>query len=319
MQGYIEKSLQVDTADAEKINHFTRSEFTADKLYAFTVALCNNDIDRDYEKFSVDALYELSEKFIGKTGISDHSMKSSDQKARIFDAWVEKIEGKKTADGEDFYQLKAKAYMLKTDENMPFITEIEAGIKKEVSVSCSVDKSVCSICGNDKKHGSCRHYNGKIYDGKQAYSVLSGISDAYEFSFVAVPAQREAGVTKSYMNKGENISMNELINTLKSCDSQVVLSKLQAAELSAYIEKLDEEAKLGKQYKKNLTDEVVGLCAKAMPEMDLKVFGGVAQVMTTNELMSFKKAFTKKQASQNAVLQLKPAEKTTSGFNQFKI
>ncbi|MCM1285166.1 MAG: hypothetical protein NC213_08260 [Acetobacter sp.] len=319
MQGYIEKSLQIETADVEKINNFTRSEFSEDKLYAFTVALCNNDIDRDYEKFSVDSLYELSEKFIGKTGISDHSMKSSDQKARIFDAWVEKLDGKKTADGEDFYQLKAKAYMLKTDENMPFIAEIEAGIKKEVSISCSVEKSVCSICGNDKKHSSCQHYNGKNYDGKLAYSVLSGVKDAYEFSFVAVPAQIEAGVTKSYKNKGEDVSMNDIVNTLKSCDNQVVLSKLQAMELSTYIEKLDEEAKLGKQYKKNLTDEVVSLCAKAMPEMDLKIFSGVAQVMTTSELMSFKKAFMKKQAPESAVLQLKPAEKTTSGFNQFKI
>ncbi len=319
MYGFIEKSLSLNDEDLEKINTYTRSEFDRDMLYAFTVALCNNDIDRDYEKFSLEALEQLCTQFAGKTGISDHSMKSADQKARIFETWVEKAEGKRTADGEDFYSLKAKAYMVKTEENMPLITEIEAGIKKEVSVSCSVAKSICSICGSDKRKNPCGHINGRSYDGKIAYSVLSDVQDAYEFSFVAVPAQREAGVTKSFNSEKDDISMQNIVETLKSCENQVVLSKLQAQELSSYIEQLDEDAKLGKEYKKALTDEVVGLCAKAMPDMDIKVFSGVAQVMTTSELKSFKKAFIKAGASRNASLQLKPAERSTAGNNQFKI
>ena len=115
MYGFIEKSLSLNDEDLEKINTYTRSEFDRDMLYAFTVALCNNDIDRDYEKFSLEALEQLCTQFAGKTGISDHSMKSADQKARIFETWVEKAEGKRTADGEDFYSLKAKAYMVKTE------------------------------------------------------------------------------------------------------------------------------------------------------------------------------------------------------------
>ena len=46
--------------------------------------------------------------------------------------------------------LKAKAYMLKNEENKGFIDELDAGIKKEVSVSCSSKKATCSICGKDK-------------------------------------------------------------------------------------------------------------------------------------------------------------------------
>lgn len=319
--GYIEKDFSPQESDLQKINSFTRSEFGADSLYIFSAALCNNDVDRDYEKFSVQALEELSKKFLGKTGISDHSMKASDQKARIFDTWVEKVEGRKTADGEDFYQLKAKAYMVRSRENADLITEIEAGIKKEVSVSCSMGSSVCSICGCDKRKGYCEHIAGREYNGKTAFIILSDVRDAYEFSFVAVPAQREAGVTKSLKYvKGKN-EMTQIIKTLKNCGDEIVLSAEQAEEIVKGFENLSEEAALGREYKKGLTNEVISLCAKAMPEMDLTIFSGVAQVMTTKELLSFKKAFAKSNKPEGAVLQLKPEkrEPTSGAHANYKI
>ena len=134
----VEKSLKTTNSDLEKIRQYTTKDFDLSELFIFTLTLCSNDIDRDYEKFSKASLYELAELFKGKTGIADHSMKSADQKARIFDTFVEKQDGKKTIDGEDLYCLKAKAYMVRNDENKNFITDIEAGIKKEISVSCSI-------------------------------------------------------------------------------------------------------------------------------------------------------------------------------------
>ena len=104
--GYVEKGFSPSTEDLKKINKYTRREFDADSLYVFTVILCDNDIDRDFEKFSLSALNELKTFFVGKTGISDHSMKSSDQKARVFETWIEKGNGT-TADGEPYYMLKA--------------------------------------------------------------------------------------------------------------------------------------------------------------------------------------------------------------------
>lgn len=316
-EGYIEKSISASNDDLEKINQFTRTDFDADSLYVFNLVLCNNDIDRDFEKFSLDALNELKDKFVGKTGIFDHSMKSSDQKARIFDTYVEKCEGKRTADNEDFYQLRAKAYMVKSEENIPLITEIEAGIKKEVSISCSVAKSICSICGADKRTSYCEHRGGHEYDGKTAYSILNDVKDAYEFSFVAVPAQREAGVTKSFDSFGKEFNMTDIISTLKSCKNQITLSKAQADGLVTKLEALDEEAQLGREYKKSLTKEVISLCSKAMPQLDLKVFSSVAQVMTTKELLEFKKAFSQDK-EKAPTPQIKPENKTYN-VNQFKI
>ncbi len=319
--GYIEKGYTPLQDDFDKIRQFTRKEFTADELYIFSLILCNNDIDRDYEKFSVSALNELAKLFIGKTGIRDHSMKAADQTARIFDTWVEKLPNRKTADGEDFYVLRAKAYMVRSEENKSLITEIEAGIKKEVSVSCSMALSTCSVCGKSRKNSGCSHINGRKYGGKTCFSILSNAADAYEWSFVAVPAQREAGVTKSFnIEKGDS-DMTDIKKCLSTEDEQIVLSNKQAKEICSYIEEREELAALGEEYKKSLIKELVSLCAKTVPQMDLKVFGGVAAVMTTKELLSFKNAFEKQQAVKNmpapqlSVAQNKPKD----NFNEFRI
>lgn len=316
-EGYIEKSLTAEPEDIEKINKFTRSQFGGENLYVFSAALCDNDIDRDYERFSVEALKQLKDLFIGKTGIFDHSMKSSDQKARIFEAWVEKADGRTTCDGQQLYVLKAKAYMVKSEENLPLITEIEAGIKKEVSVSCSAAKSICSVCGKDKRSGDCGHIAGKCYNGKTASFTLSDITDAYEFSFVAVPAQRGAGVTKAFFKIKDGEGMTDIIKNLKNCSQQTVITPEQAKLLVSKIEQLDEDAQLGRDYKKELAREVISLCASAMPDMDLKIFGSVAQIMTARELKAFKKAFSAN--CKNGFAQRLNAEKENNNVNQFKI
>ena len=125
-QGIILKSVATNE-DLAKIQQFSRRELLPEEIYVFNVDLCNNDVDRDFEKFSVETLKQMAELFVGKTGIFDHSMKSADQTARIFDAFVERVNGKKTADGEDFYSLKAKAYMLNNEQNRSLIDSIEAG------------------------------------------------------------------------------------------------------------------------------------------------------------------------------------------------
>lgn len=192
----------------EKINKFTRRPLAENEVYVFSVVLCDNDIDRDGERFSDEALEELQKLFIGKTGIFDHDPKSSNQNARIFDTEIVTDNSRTTVYGAPYKCLKASAYMVRTDENLNLIAEIDGGIKKEVSISCSAAKKTCSICGRDKNENSCSHIKGKSYGEKQCCTILSDIADAYEWSFVAVPAQINAGVTKKYFTRG-GTSMNE--------------------------------------------------------------------------------------------------------------
>ena len=316
-QGIILKSVATNE-DLAKIQQFSRRELLPEEIYVFNVDLCNNDVDRDYEKFSVETLKQMAELFVGKTGIFDHSMKSADQTARIFDAFVERVNGKKTADGEDFYSLKAKAYMLNNEQNRSLIDSIEAGIKKEVSVSCSVDKAYCSICHTDRKRAACDHRKGKMYGDRLCFNILTDATDAYEFSFVAVPAQREAGVTKSFSLK-EEAEMQDIVKMISQGD-EITLSKSQTNELYSYIEGLKQEAELGEAYKKKLIKQVVDLFKSAFPKMDEALFVSVASVMTSKELLGFCDGMKKSLNESKIKPQLAvKAETKMNDYSDFKI
>ncbi len=212
----------MDKETLEKINKFTRREFKEDEIYSFPVTLCDNDIDRDCERFSDEALISMSKLFIGKSGIFDHDPRSSNQTARIYDTEVVTDPQRLTKDRRQYKYLKAQAYMIRTNDNKSLIEEIEGGIKKEVSVSCSALKRICSICGSDKTKSPCEHMKGHDYGSGECHIILDDITDAYEWSFVAVPAQTNAGVTKKYNPEKEEKSMEFTpINTQAEFDAAV--------------------------------------------------------------------------------------------------
>ena len=41
------------------INEFSKAELSAEEVYTFSVVLCDNEVDRDFERFSESALEEL--------------------------------------------------------------------------------------------------------------------------------------------------------------------------------------------------------------------------------------------------------------------
>ena len=63
--------------ELQAINAFAKAQLTADEVYAFQVLLCDNEVDRDFERFSVSTLRELSELFVGATCIRDRRMSIS--------------------------------------------------------------------------------------------------------------------------------------------------------------------------------------------------------------------------------------------------
>lgn len=203
--------MEITEEMLEKVNRFTNSPLSAEDVYIFKVHLCDNDIDRDLEVFSDETLEQLKDLFVGKTGIFDHTAKATNQVARIFDTEVVPDTLRTTKDGRPYKFLQGYAYMVKTSANEDFIKEIDGGIKKEVSVSCSVNTHRCSICDRDRLKEACPHKKGKEYDSQLCYTILDGATDAYEWSFVAVPAQVNAGVTKQFNQgepKTENISVD---------------------------------------------------------------------------------------------------------------
>ncbi|MBR6315088.1 MAG: hypothetical protein IKR49_10700 [Clostridia bacterium] len=209
------KSAQVQTLaltedDLEQINRHTLRAFNADELYAFKLLMCDNEIDRDDERFTVDALQGLAKLYLGKTVIRDHVPSSANQTARIYSTEVVQDAERKTSLGEPYTALVSKAYMVRTDSNADLIKEIEAGIKKEVSVGCIIHRLSCSVCGNTP--GKCRHLPGRTYDGVYCHTLLNDPKDAYEVSFVAVPSQRNAGTTKNHEDDPEDRTKDIALN-----------------------------------------------------------------------------------------------------------
>ena len=70
--------------ELEQINRLARRELTAGEVYAFSVRLCDKEVDRVGERFEPETLEELAGLFVGKCGIFDHQWSAKGQAARIY-------------------------------------------------------------------------------------------------------------------------------------------------------------------------------------------------------------------------------------------
>lgn len=192
--GFVQK-MAADQVDMDKINAQTLVALSAGSVFTFRIAACDDQIDRENERFTVECLEELAKLYVGRTVIMDHQWSAKNQTARIYDANMEESDG--------VHRLILYCYIPRSDATASVIASIEAGILREVSVGCAVGKATCSICGADKTRVFCEHMPGREYDGQLCMVELSEARDAYEVSFCAVPAQKEAGVVKQY--GGEDI------------------------------------------------------------------------------------------------------------------
>lgn len=237
------KGLTLKSADSESdieiINQYAVKKLTPKDVFCFSVVLCDNDIDRDCEQFTTKSLKALAPMFKGKTVISDHRWSAEKQVARIYDAEVVKTE-EKNALGEPLVQLVGKAYMLDTEDNKPLIDAINGGIIKEVSVGCAMKECNCSICGKTLKYDyrswniQCEtgHIKGQEYPEGKCVGMLELPEDAYELSFVAVPAQKGAGVTKSAKDVSDAFEVLMQVDLAKCADKdscERLMQRLRAA------------------------------------------------------------------------------------------
>ncbi len=304
--------------ELELINKHTLVPLAADEVFCFTVTLCDNEIDRDTERFSAAALKAMAPMFIGKTGIADHNMKAENQSCRIYRTWVEESTEKNSSSGESYTELKARVYMPKTPGCEELMAKIKAGINKETSVGCSMGRYTCSICGTDLKKAACKHRKGEMYSGKLCHTVLEEPLDAYEFSFVAVPAQPNAGVTKAF-EAADTMLPEEILNKAAGCDC-VTLSIDAFSQLTQKISNLELLAQDAKCYRSELEKQVMRLGAMAVPSLATEDFEGICKALTSAQLLSLQKAFEEKAAKLYPLHpQLSPRTEKETNNSEFKI
>ena len=246
----------------EQINTLAKARLNGEQVYVFSVRLCDDQVDRDGERFDPGALPGLAKLFVGKTGVLDHNWSTDKQVARIFDTQVVQENG--------VSYIKAWAYIRRGGSNEEIIADIEAGIKKEVSVGCAMGRAVCSVCGSE--YGTCGHLKGEVYDGSTCCAILQEPLDAYEFSFVAVPAQREAGVLKGF---GSGKRLKELAEEF---GAQKEYRQLKAL------------AELGKRYEQQLQDDVVRLGLTLELGVAEPVLRSLTKTAAAEDLLALKEA-----------------------------
>ncbi len=296
------EAVTLTQEDLALIHAQSRKELTAEEVYTFSVRLCDNQVDRDFDRFPRETLEELAPLFVGKSGIFDHSWTAKGQACRIYKTEVvEENPADENGYGEGSYFLKGYVYMIRTASNDDLIAEIEAGIKKEVSVGCSVKDSICSVCGEAIE--SCSHQKGETYEAGLCYSELIGATDAYEFSFVAVPAQQKAGVMKGMglenhrpedALKGMDL-LGTLTSMLQGSDHQLQKQE-EYLQLKGQLALLQEQARMGRQCLVDLQKEVTRLGCLSHQGLSQKTMEAVAEKLNGEELTALKEAFSQQVA-----------------------
>ena len=207
LKGFVVKNWGTPTpADFELIRKYISDDIKPEDLFVYPVKLCDNEVDRDGEFFSEEALNKLSDLFIGKPGIYDHDWNKAIQThSRVYKTEV-------ISEG-DYKYLLAHAYTF--DDTV--IKGVKNGSLKEVSVGF--------------EPGTKTEVDGAVR--------VDDVLDAYEFSFVSVPAQPKAGVLKNKSKgvinmpdndfevkiKGLNSTIDELKNTISSKDAEIASLK----------------------------------------------------------------------------------------------
>lgn len=270
------KSGNPTDEDMTLINKYSLRELSKDEVFCFSVILCDNDIDRDFECFDEDALKTLEKLFVGKTGILNHSMKSEDQSCRTYKTQLIRDNTRKTLIGEPYMYLKAWCYTVKSEKNESLIKDIESGIKKEVSISCASSRKVCSICGSEK----CNHISGRLYGGEYCHKTIKDITDAYEWSFVAVPAQRNAGVTKSFKKEK---TMENILKSIKE-EKALSLNENELKKLSDYMDNLKSLSADGEKYRTSLIANARKSLALTLPALEGKAVDEILKSISTDTL-----------------------------------
>lgn len=165
--------MRVPVRKLQKFHNKYRNIFS-EETHMFDIVLCNNDIDKDNERFTSDSLFQMAKMFSGiKVFLGDRHAEN-DCVGRILTCNVVTTSQKNKL-GHPLLELRAKAYIFKHN-NEDIIDGIVSGRIQHVSVGTAVNHSSCSIC-----HSSdCSHVPGLFYNDMRCYRNLDDISDVYE-------------------------------------------------------------------------------------------------------------------------------------------
>jgi hypothetical protein len=231
-----------------------KKDLTKDDIYVRAMYLCNDLVDYYYTRFDSGDLDAICEMIIGQSVLIGHK-KEEAPLARFYKA--EKVTRKdkeflNDETGKQVEWVKAYFYWAKgTSDAEDIRAKIDTGTWKEVSISWTYTKAICSICQKDMMDMSalfaegsseepCKHRLGKVYEGKLCYATIRDIKKVLEGSVVFKGGQKfteftyvrghESGATDTERSTveflkhrtyiPENLSMEEVLSRLEACDAK---------------------------------------------------------------------------------------------------
>lgn len=177
----------------EELKEELKLNIESTDVYVFECVLSDNRRDRDGDLVSTAALIQLGELLKNSTGLIEHEWNSDSAIGRIIDTEIEVHEDEQNEIGEPYAQLIGLCYILK---NTDLYEKVLAGVVEGISIAFT----------------TARQSRRDDIDT----NVIEEISDAYEWSLVAVPANKSAGIRHKFFKLGGRRNMKKSFAKLKS-------------------------------------------------------------------------------------------------------
>ncbi len=170
--------------------------------------------------------------------------------------------------------------MLRTAENAGLIAEIEGGDQEGGQRQARCAGRCAPSAAMTSTTGASAPRKGQVYGEKRCIVRLAEPTDAYEWSFVAVPAQPRAGVVKGFQPG------TTLRQALAAWDRDGVWQ--------AELDQLEKEAAAGRRHLEDLRRETVRLGLLAEPALGEATLQGIAGKLNQEELEALQACYTRR-------------------------
>jgi hypothetical protein len=185
----------------DKINKYTRREYTPDELYTFPVLAIDEQVTRNFVIYTAESQKASAKAWEGipflfnsqGTGQNafagaDHDLKAASQFGRIYASSL--VRTPENTIGTLVWVYTVRGASKEIDD---FINKVDGGIHREVSIHVQPSAIECNVCG---EQWPCpdQHYPGETYDGKTATISTKGEFTPLELSAVACPGSTIAHV-----------------------------------------------------------------------------------------------------------------------------
>lgn len=159
----------------------------------------------------------------------------------------------------------------------------------------------------------CGHRKGEWYEGRLCHTVLHGAEDAYEWSFVAVPAQRQAGVVKESRLESQQRTVQKLWQAGEE-GSGLWIDREEACQMKRMMKNLMEDCEDARRMaRKELLQKAAG---EQMDERASEELWEVLELLSIRQMKALGKLIDNRQTMEQPQLAGRRAQsgRTEDGF-----